>query len=94
MSLKTLDAKNFIIKSLRKINRESKQENLNLRGIMSKDKPLVTIEEILFSNMLEIQALIKILERKGLITQDEILAEVEVLKKEMEEKIRRMGREN
>ena len=38
--------------------------------------------------------LIKILERKGLITQDEILAEVEVLKKEMEEKIRRMGREN
>ena len=61
---------------------------------MSKDKPLVTVEEILFSNMLEIQALIKILERKGLVTQDEILAEVEVLKKEMEEKIGRMGMEN
>ncbi len=44
--------------------------------------------------MLEVQALIKILERKKLITQDEILDEVGVLKKEMEEKIRRMGREN
>jgi hypothetical protein len=44
--------------------------------------------------MLEVQALIKIFERKGLITQDEILAEVEVLKKEMDEKIRRMGRED
>ena len=44
--------------------------------------------------MLEIQALIKILERKGLGTQDEILTKVELLKKEMEEKIRRMGREN
>ena len=61
---------------------------------MSKDKPLVTVEEILFSNMLEIQALIKILERKGLVTQDEILTEVELLKKEIEEKIRRMGRED
>jgi len=61
---------------------------------MAKDNPLVTVEEILFSNMLEIQALIKILERKGLVTQDEILTEVELLKKEMEEKIRRMGREN
>ncbi len=61
---------------------------------MWKDKPLVIKEEILFSNMLEVQALIKIFERKGLITQEEILKEVEVLKKEMEEKIRKMGREN
>ena len=61
---------------------------------MSKDDPFVSWEELALSTMLEVQALIKILERKGLITQDEILAEVEVLKKEMEEKIRRMGREN
>ena len=61
---------------------------------MSKDEPLVSWEELAVSNMLEVQALIRILERKGLITQDEILAEVDVLKKEMEEKIRRMGREN
>ena len=31
--------------------------------------------------------------KKGLITKDEILEEVEVVKKEMEEEIRRMGRE-
>ena len=61
---------------------------------MSKDEPLVSWEELAVSNMLEVQALIRILERKGLITQDEILAEVEVLKKEMEEKIRKMGGEN
>jgi hypothetical protein len=29
-----------------------------------------------------------------LVTQEEVLEEVKVLKKEMEEKIRRMGREN
>ena len=45
-------------------------------------------------NELRLQALINILERKGLITKDEILEEVEVVKKEMEEKIMRMGREN
>ncbi len=42
-------------------------------------------------NNFKIRAFIKILEKKGLITHDEILGEVEVLKKEMEQKIRRMG---
>ena len=60
---------------------------------MLKDKPLVTWEELAVSTMLEVRALINILERKGLITKDEILEEVEVVKKEMEEEIRRMGRE-
>ena len=78
-----LQRKNFIIKNIRKRNRQLKQEKLNLRGIISKDKPLVSWEELALSTMLEVQALIKILERKGLVTQDEILAEVEVLKKEM-----------
>ena len=61
---------------------------------MSKQSPIVTYEELAVSNMLEIQAVIRILERKKLINQDEILEEVGVLKNEMEEKIRRMGREN
>ena len=78
-----LRQKNFIVKNIRKRNRQLKQEKLNLRGIISKDKPLVSWEELALSTMLEVQALIKILERKGLVTQDEILAEVEVLKKEM-----------
>ena len=61
---------------------------------MSKQSPIVTYEELAVSNMLEIQAVIRILERKKLINQDEILEEVGVLKKEMEEKIRKMWREN
>ena len=61
---------------------------------MSKQNPIVTYEELAVSNMLEIQAVIRILERKKLINQDEILEEVVELKKEMEEKIRKMGKEN
>ena len=44
--------------------------------------------------MLEIQALIRILNRKGITTEDEILEEVKALKVEMDEKIKKMGREN
>ena len=61
---------------------------------MSKQSPIVTYEELAVSNMLEIQAVIRILERKKLINQDEILEEVGVLKKEMEEKIRKFSKEN
>ena len=61
---------------------------------MSKDKKTVTFEELSVSNTLEIQAVIRILEKKGLITADEVLEEVGKLKEEMDEKIRRMGREN
>ena len=61
---------------------------------MSKDDSMVSIEKLVLSNMLEMQASMRILECKKIINQDEILEEAEVLKKEMEEKIRRMGREN
>ncbi|MGB5847879.1 MAG: hypothetical protein WBH40_05285 [Ignavibacteriaceae bacterium] len=44
--------------------------------------------------MLEIQALNRILERKGITNRDEILEEVKKLKVEMEETIKKMGREN
>jgi len=44
--------------------------------------------------MLEIQALIRILKRKGITDEDEILDEIKKLKQEMDEKIRKMGREN
>ncbi len=58
-----------------------------------KDK-FVSNEELLVSNMLEIQALIRILKRKGITDEAEILEEVKKLKVEMEEKIKKMGREN
>jgi len=60
---------------------------------MSKNK-IVSNEELLVSNMLEIQALIRILKKKGITTEDEILEEVKALKVEMDEKIKKMGREN
>jgi len=55
---------------------------------------IISNQELLVSNMLEIQALIRILERKVITNKDEILAEVKKLQVEMEEKIKKMGREN
>ncbi|MCH7772737.1 MAG: hypothetical protein IIA49_17270 [Bacteroidetes bacterium] len=55
---------------------------------------IVSNQELLVSNILEIQTLIRILEKKGITNQDEILKEVKKLQVEMEEKIKKMGREN
>jgi len=58
-----------------------------------KDK-FVSNEGLLVSNMLEIQALIRILERKGITNKYEILEEVKKLQLEMEEQVRKSGLEN
>ncbi len=58
------------------------------------DEKIITNQELLVSNMLEIQALIRILTKKGITNEDEILDEVKALKVEMDEKIKKMGREN
>ncbi len=55
---------------------------------------IISNEELIVSNMLEIQALIRILKKKGITTENEILEEVKALKVEMDEKIKKMGREN
>jgi len=55
---------------------------------------IISNQELLVSNMLEIQALIRILNRKGITSEDEILKEVEQLRDEMEVKIKKMVREN
>ena len=55
---------------------------------------IISNQELLVSNMLEIQALIRILTRKGITDENEILEEVKNLKAEMEEKVKKMGREN
>jgi len=55
---------------------------------------IVSNQELIFSNMLEIQALIRILKRKGITDENEILEEVKLLKAEMEDKLKKMGREN
>ena len=55
---------------------------------------IISNQELLVSNMLEIEALILILERKGITNRDEILEEVKKLKAEMEETLRKSSREN
>ncbi|MCZ2223871.1 MAG: hypothetical protein LC122_09605 [Chitinophagales bacterium] len=60
---------------------------------MSKNQ-LVSNEELILSNMLEIQAIVRILTRQGITTEDEILREVFKLKLEMEEKIKSSSKEN
>ena len=55
---------------------------------------IISNQELLVSNMLEIQAIIRILKRKGITDENEILEEVKKLKAEMEEKVKKMGREN
>jgi len=44
-------------------------------------KELVSIEELLISNMFEIGALIEILDRKGILTKQEILDEIKELRR-------------
>ena len=55
---------------------------------------IISNQELLVSNMLEIQALIRILEWKGITNKVEILEEVKKLQVEMDEKVKKMGREN
>ena len=61
---------------------------------MSKDNPFEEFEISSISKMLQVRVLTRILLRKGLITREELLAEMKVVRKEIEEKIRRMEREN
>ncbi len=55
---------------------------------------IISNQELLVSNMLELQAIIRILKRKGITDENDILDEVKKLKVEMEEKVKKMGREN
>jgi hypothetical protein len=58
------------------------------------DQKIVTDQELLVSNMLEIQALIRILTKRGITNQDEVLEEVKELQLEVNEKVKKMGKEN
>ena len=55
---------------------------------------IISNQELLVSNMLEIQAIIRILKRKGITDENEILDEVKKLQVEMEAKVKKMGKEN
>lgn len=51
------------------------------------EKDVVTAEELLISNMYEIQALINLLEKKGILNKEEILDEIKNLKNDRTKKI-------
>ncbi len=53
--------------------------------------PVVTIEELAISNMFEIQAMLKVLVKKGIINEDEVLEEIRHLKEEHLEKRNKIG---
>jgi len=44
-----------------------------------KERDVATLEELTISTMYEIEALINILERKGLLTREEVLKEIKSL---------------
>lgn len=50
---------------------------------------IVTNEELLVSNMLEIQDIIRILTRNGITNEDEVMQEFIKLQNEMDEKVKK-----
>ena len=59
-----------------------------------KNREIVNYEELVVSNMLEIQAIIRILERRGITSEAEILTEIKGIRDEMNDNLRKMQREN
>jgi len=43
------------------------------------ERKTVTVEELALSNAYQLEAMINVLERKGLLTKDEVLKELEVI---------------
>lgn len=46
------------------------------------DQKNVTFEDIVLSNMFEIEAVIRLLEKKGLLTHSEVIEELKIIKAE------------
>ena len=44
-------------------------------------KETVTVEELSLSNSFEIAALVSVLERKGILTSEEIIEEIKIMRK-------------
>lgn len=53
---------------------------------MDKDKKTVTPEKMLLSNMYEIEAVISLLEKKGILTHAEVLEEIKSMVAEQDKK--------
>ena len=55
---------------------------------------LISYDELLTTQMLQIEGIVRILIKKGIATEDELLQEVKTLKIEMAEKMKKMSKEN
>jgi hypothetical protein len=53
------------------------------------DKKPASLEELLHSQMVALDALVRILERKGVLTQSDLLAEIVEIKRELSERTKR-----
>jgi hypothetical protein len=49
-------------------------------------KEIVSLEELAYSNMMEQEAMMRLLMKKGIISKEEFLDELRLVAKEMEEK--------
>ena len=54
----------------------------------------ISYDKLLSTQMLQIEGVVRILVKKGIATEDELLQEVIILKLEMAEKMRNMSKEN
>jgi hypothetical protein len=56
---------------------------------MSKDKKPVDIDELILANTFSISAIMNVLEKKGLVSREEVVAEVDRLKREMDKQAKK-----
>jgi hypothetical protein len=61
---------------------------------MSEENRLISNNELIYTNMLQIEAIMRVLVKKGITTEEEVMNEIIKLKMEMEENIRKGSLEN
>lgn len=61
---------------------------------MSDENRLISNNELIYTNMLQIEAIMRVLVNKGITTEEEVMNEIIKLKMEMDEKIRKGSLEN
>lgn len=52
------------------------------------EQKLVSYEELIVSNVIQLEAIINILEKKGIASKDEILEEVKKVKRDLDKQIK------
>ncbi len=69
-------------------------DNHNSKHNLKNEEKLSIDDELLFFYMLQLEALINILERKGITSEDEVFEEMRKIKKEMKIKIKMLTSRN